>query len=264
MTACNHRYHDCPEHPGYKRCVNCGTFRSQVAPPPQEIYTADYWTEARGHSEFRDQVYNCDTHEENGVSKNAFICSLVQTEGRTAALDIGCAPGALLRRLKHDLGFVMVDGVEVPTAWDADISEVAGCRVDMWHGVFPNQPAKLAAGWYDLITAIDVFEHSHEPEAFLAECARLLKPGGQLILMTPLWYPRVPDLPDRMWQADEHVYIHSVDNAVAMLADAGFDPHPHGHFFYGRWCPGHEVLSARKIEPINYDEDGEGNCLPCP
>ena len=42
---------------------------------------------------------------------------------------------------------------------------------------------------FDLIVCSQVLEHTPEPRAVLAELARVLKPGGQLWLSTPLYYP---------------------------------------------------------------------------
>jgi SAM-dependent methyltransferase len=43
----------------------------------------------------------------------------------------------------------------------------------------------LANGAADVVFAGEVIEHVREPELFLQECARVLKPGGDLILSTP-------------------------------------------------------------------------------
>lgn len=246
MTACRHTYRPDPLHPGYVVCCACGTYKSTVAPPPEQVYTASYWSHERGHSTIAEQVHNVETHTENGVSKNDFILSLIDVEDRSAALEIGCAPGALLGRLKRDAGFEWVVGMEgiSDRAVLNEIRNVAieagGWPYEVYGGFFPCPSFSRVYGTvFDLIVAADVFEHSHEPEAFLAECARLLKPGGQLLLMLPL---ALDDTPEQMWLADEHVYLHSPENMGAMLSDAGFEWDGDIH----RWTAGHECVSARR------------------
>lgn len=41
----------------------------------------------------------------------------------------------------------------------------------------------------DVVNAIELFEHVAEPEAGLSECYRVLKPGGTILISTPLIYP---------------------------------------------------------------------------
>jgi 2-polyprenyl-3-methyl-5-hydroxy-6-metoxy-1,4-benzoquinol methylase len=48
-----------------------------------------------------------------------------------------------------------------------------------------NHKLPLRSGQFDLIISLEVIEHLHQANAFLAETHRLLKPNGQLILSTP-------------------------------------------------------------------------------
>lgn len=38
---------------------------------------------------------------------------------------------------------------------------------------------------FDLVVSFEVFEHLEEPEVYLNECSRVLRPGGRLVLSTP-------------------------------------------------------------------------------
>jgi cyclopropane fatty-acyl-phospholipid synthase-like methyltransferase len=248
VRACAHDFVP-SEHEQYEVCLSCGTYHSLAPADPMDCYTPDYWTNERGHSTLDEQAYNCDVLEIGGKTKNQSILDLIDADKRGAVLEIGCAPGSLLGRLKKDADFVMVDGVEVPWAWDKDIQRIAGCRVDLWHGVFPDVSARLCEGFYNLIVSCDTFEHSDRPEAFLEACERYLKLNGQLILMLPL---AAVDTPDRMWLASEHVYLHSLGNLRAMLEDAGLKLER-----VGQWAPGHDVICARRVSIADYDSDGE-------
>lgn len=241
VSPCCHIYYPAKGHDGYEMCIGCGTYHSLTAPPPEDVYTSDYWTHEKGHSTLAEQVYNCETHEEGGVSKNQYVLNLIDVTERTYALDIGCAPGSLLRRLREDAGFRHVFGVEMQPEYEDALREIGRPSV-LEFGVFPGCTMRHDGDRFSLIVACDVFEHSHEPWPFLLECARLLKQGGQLILMLPLVVPG-SEVPERMFAPEEHVFIHSFSNVYALLDQAGF-----GDMQMSRWCPGHEVLVVRKGE----------------
>lgn len=94
-------------------------------------------------------------------------------------LDVGCATGIFLDGMRR-LGW-QVQGVE-PTESAARYArsrlglEVFGGRLE---------EAGFADASFDAITLWDVLEHVHEPRLVLAELARLLRPGGLLVLSLP-------------------------------------------------------------------------------
>jgi SAM-dependent methyltransferase len=48
---------------------------------------------------------------------------------------------------------------------------------------------------FDAVVSFETIEHLSDPERFVAECARVLKPGGVFLVSTPnreLWSPRSP------------------------------------------------------------------------
>lgn len=242
MAVCHHSYTLDPDHPDYEMCLQCDTWHSLIAPPAEEIYTSDYWSHNRGHSTIEEQVHNVEVHQENGVSKNEFVMRHVDAKKNGWALEIGCAPGSLLNRLKY-AGFSTVYGIDAHESFRKAINAVAMYNAYLEFGLFPDVTKKWVTR-FDCIVACDVFEHSHKPWPFLLECSRLLNMGGQLILILPL---ATLDIPDRMFNAEEHVFIHSLSNLSAMMASAGLK-----YETVSRWCPGHDMVTARRIEmPIN-------------
>ncbi|MBI4445044.1 MAG: methyltransferase domain-containing protein [Acidobacteria bacterium] len=96
-------------------------------------------------------------------------------------LDLGCGSG-LITQFFYAKGF-RVEG--------ADISEeiIRHNRERFPHLTFDvvSETYRLARpdGFYDAIFCSEVIEHVYEVELFFREVARLLRPGGMLILTTP-------------------------------------------------------------------------------
>lgn len=183
-------------------------------------------------------MYNLESHKENGRSKNDYIIEHLAV--RTgAALEIGCAPGSLLRRL-FLAGFERVVGIETSPEWAHVIRAIGEHDDNLLFGYFPEVTRFEPAASFSLVVASDVFEHVPMPTAFLAECARLLEPWGQLLLIAPIIIDgQKPDA--RFFVGDEHVWLHSADNLAEMCWAAGFVD-----VELDRWCAGHESLSARR------------------
>ncbi len=218
--------------PNYQRCLFCNTYLS-ILPPEPEVY----WSAADKPSLW-EQVWNVDMHTEGGVSKNRFVLDRIEAK-RGTALEIGCAPGRMLYWLKWAARFGKIVGCE-PGQHEA--VRAIGCfDGDLLEGLFPqNTWGKYGGGHFDYVVALDVLEHSGEPENFLSECHRILNPDGQLFLMLPL----ANDLPanSRFFNAYEHVYLHSKQNLSELLADTGFVS-----IKFDRWTLGHDTVSARKV-----------------
>jgi 2-polyprenyl-3-methyl-5-hydroxy-6-metoxy-1,4-benzoquinol methylase len=94
-------------------------------------------------------------------------------------LDVGTAGGSFLK-------------VAADAGW-----EVAGCEPNRWlckwcednYGIRLSQgtifDAHFEAEAFDVVTLWDVLEHTPDPMAALAECVRVLKPGGLLVVNYP-------------------------------------------------------------------------------
>ncbi|MBV2350335.1 methyltransferase domain-containing protein [Synechococcus sp. HK05] len=95
----------------------------------------------------------------------------------TRILDLGCGSGALLERLAG-MGYRKLTGVDIrPPAASAWI-RYEQADLDLFQ-------LNAADGSFDLASAVEVIEHIENPGFFLAELARLLKPGGLALLTTP-------------------------------------------------------------------------------
>ena len=85
----------------------------------------------------------------------------------------------------------------------------------------------VASGGLDVVAALQVIEHLWDQEGFLAECARVLRPGGRVLLTTPnrLTFSPGRDTPLNPFHTRELDPAELVD----LLRDAGFvGPALHG------------------------------------
>jgi 2-polyprenyl-6-hydroxyphenyl methylase/3-demethylubiquinone-9 3-methyltransferase len=101
-------------------------------------------------------------------------------EGKTA-LDVGCGAGLLAEPLAR-LG-AKVTGVDASSdliAVAREHAQAMGVEVD-----YRAADVLEIQGRFDLVTCMEVIEHVAEPAAFVGTLAKLLAPGGLLILSTP-------------------------------------------------------------------------------
>jgi SAM-dependent methyltransferase len=99
-------------------------------------------------------------------------------------LDLGCGSGELARRLAAD-GYV-VTGCDIAPAMVRQATEADREHAVRWIQLEPRWEAlPLPPGSLDTVVAASVLEYVPEPGAVLAECARVLRPGGVLLCTVP-------------------------------------------------------------------------------
>lgn len=133
-------------------------------------------------------------------------------------LDVGCGDGdylMVMRSLGWEVAGVDPDPRAVADARESGLDVRLGTLSD---GGFPS-------GHFDVVTLCHVIEHVHDPIQLLAECRRVLAPGGELIVMTP----NLDSEGHRRFGADwlhldppRHLVIFTVESLRRALASAGF------------------------------------------
>lgn len=109
-----------------------------------------------------------------------------------SVLDIGCGDGSFLAHVAGLSG-------DRPVRWvGVDYSEdqlAAARRLPYeFHRCDLDQGIPLPDASMDIVHAAEVIEHLYDPDLLLEECARVLRPGGKLVVTTPnlqAWYNRV-------------------------------------------------------------------------
>jgi SAM-dependent methyltransferase len=99
-------------------------------------------------------------------------------------VDLGCGVGASLaylaaHRAIDGLG-ITLSGVQVQIAQRRFASDPGAGRLRCLEGSFTDVPAAEAS--MDFAFSIEAFAHAPEPALFMAEAARLVRPGGLLVL----------------------------------------------------------------------------------
>ncbi|MBA3393354.1 MAG: class I SAM-dependent methyltransferase [Deltaproteobacteria bacterium] len=134
-------------------------------------------------------------------------------------LDIGCGSGGRYLDVLKALGWTTY-GIEpspqaVANAVAHGHQAVVGTAED---APFPDQSMDIVTMWH-------VLEHTHSPATALANCFRMLRPGGQLSLCVPNWAGMQAKLYGRFWwscDAPRHLFQFTRKTLGRYLEQAGF------------------------------------------
>lgn len=115
-----------------------------------------------------------------------FAAARIQLDGAARVLDYGCGPGFLLQRLTAR--GIRAEGLEL----SKETLQKARARLGSspyFAGLtyVEGLPSPIASDSVDVVFLIEVIEHllPDQVDATLADIARILRPGGHLVLTTP-------------------------------------------------------------------------------
>ncbi|MEO8083380.1 MAG: class I SAM-dependent methyltransferase [Ardenticatenales bacterium] len=200
----------------YARCEACGLTYLRVRPALEamgDYYPSNYVKRGRGPAWIHRLFRRYDLRR-----RVAVVRRLAGRGGRV--LDVGCALGDFLAAAR-DAGLV-VAGVE-PAPWAAEATKARG--IPVWPTTVAD--ADLPSGVFDVATLWDVVEHLDHPGDDLRRIAAALKPGGWVIVTTPvldgweakLWGTRWPG-----WDTPRHLVVFERATLARALREAGFGP----------------------------------------
>lgn len=134
-------------------------------------------------------------------------------------LDLGAGYGFWLQALAK-AGYEPA-GVELSPEAAAIAREKSGAPVETGSA---DDPLPFADASFDAVTMLDVIEHLPRYPQALAECARVLKSGGKLFVITLNAHSLARPLLGRRWSFwldPTHVHMFSKQRLRAAFADAG-------------------------------------------
>lgn len=201
------------------RCRTCDLVYLNPRPPVAqlgELYRDDYDQYTVAVTALRSRLARWD--REYGLRKRCRAVLRFVPQGRL--LDVGCATGDFLWAMRRYPGWE-VAGVELNAA-AAEYAR-AELQLDVRSGTL--ETANFPAASFDAVTMWDVIEHVPDPAATLAEAARLLRPGGLLVINTPNLASLDARLFGPYWigyELPRHLYVFSRATLQAQTARAGF------------------------------------------
>ncbi|HKR02231.1 MAG TPA: class I SAM-dependent methyltransferase [Pyrinomonadaceae bacterium] len=191
-------------------CNNCGTLYTPFMPEATGAEVYDNWYDP----------------ESSTVSMPAFIHSRLDEivgsfspyRKTNLLLDVGCGAGALLQAAAR-------------AGWDAEGQEISrtGCEyirglgIRAYHGDLLE--AKYPSDRFDVVTASEVLEHLPDPELYVREIFRILRPGGLFWGTTPHGRGLSASLLGIDWSVvgpPDHLQLFSTKGIKILFAKSGF------------------------------------------
>ena len=134
-------------------------------------------------------------------------------------LDVGCGSGDWLLSMQ-ELGWDVV-GID----FDEDAVK-AGRQNGSTLLCGALEKHRFLNEYFDAITLNHVIEHVPDPIGTLRECARILKPGGKLVIFTPNGESLGRRIFGKYWRGLEpprHLYIFALQSMRQVIGQAGFE-----------------------------------------
>ena len=216
----------------FKRCsrADCGLIWLDPMPTEEDIGLAyrNYFTHDEDQKGWKWRLFYGGYRALNALP--AWVSGLTAEKQRLASmcladappgrlLDVGCGDGRFLHRMQQ-AGWTG-EGVD----FDARAIARARGKFGLTAHVGDLAGRRYPADQFDAVTMGHVIEHLHQPVTWLAECRRVLKPGGRLVVTTPnmaSWGYRRFQAHAMHLDPPRHLHLFSPANLRTCAAQAGF------------------------------------------
>lgn len=199
---------------GYSRCSNCSLVYQNPQPIAEDVekrYDNDYFDyEIENEKNFLDLILL-------GLKDAGFNPQEIAGKGKKI-LDIGCATGLFLSYMKK-LGWETF-GVEICKSAAEYGNTNRGLNI--YTGTLDT--AGYPDDYFDIIHFSHVIEHINNPNIFIEDIYRVLKPGGLIYCITPNINGLQAKLFKENWRSAiaDHMILYSVKTLKHILKKHGF------------------------------------------
>lgn len=193
---------------GLMRCEDCGFVFAGEVPSIAEL-THHYGQYDR----------HADVSEVTVARYRELLAVFERYRQSNRILDVGCGSGLFLQTAR-ELGWD-VYGTEFT---DEAIELCTGRGITMAHA--PAGADEFAPGFFDAVTAFEVFEHLLSPRDELVSIARATRPGGMLYVTTPNFDSLSRRLLRERWRVieyPEHLSYFTARTLPGLVQRFGFD-----------------------------------------
>jgi 2-polyprenyl-3-methyl-5-hydroxy-6-metoxy-1,4-benzoquinol methylase len=181
-----------------------------------------------------------------GLLSDRHVRALLERTDKCTICDVGCGDGALLQSLRA-AGHRTI-GVDP----DHQARRLAGHRgVTVLDGTAEATPAELGAGRFDLVIMSHVLEHCIDPLGAIKNGARLLAPGGCLVIEVPNNAARGLSLAGAAWlmlDVPRHLNFFTGESLGRICEGAGLRVEETRYTEYARQFSGHWQVSEAHID----------------
>jgi 2-polyprenyl-3-methyl-5-hydroxy-6-metoxy-1,4-benzoquinol methylase len=208
------------------RCGHCGF--SFVGNPwtQYEVIYSDAYYAGEGADPLVDYAFELE-HPESTIRQYEWkgilrvVRELVTTDDSTQWLDFGCGNGGLVRHCRAN---------GIPKAVGFEDGAIRNAALASGIPILSIQELAERKGTFDVVTSIEVLEHTEDPVAVLTQIRSFLRPGGLFFYTTGNAAPHRSSLTSWSYFTPElHISLFEPQSLTHALMSAGFRPESRGY-----------------------------------